>query len=423
MKLLNYQTIKLCLCLLPTLLHAQLSIERCQELVRANYPLIQRYGIVEQTAAYNVSNAGKGYLPQIVFNAKASYQSDVTTLPFQIPGIQIDGLTKEQFAAIFDISQSIWDGGMVRSQMEVAKAEGAVAQEQLNVDIYALEKRVNQLFFGILLWEAQLEQNQLLQDDLQRHFSMIEACVQNGIAHRADLDAVAVEQIRAKQLYQQLFAGRKAYMEMLSMMLGQSVEKWVSLEKPNLSTIPISNTINRPELKLFDAQNQLFETKKGSISASYMPRLHLFLQGGYGKPGLNMLDGTFSPFYVGGVRMTWNFGALYTQKSNRQKLGLAQQGNERLRETFLYHTQLEITQQNIHIERLQKMMQYDNDIIALRENIRRSAETKVSNGTLTVTELMRELNAENMAKQEKITHEIELLTAIYDLKFSTNNKP
>ena len=406
---------------LPSLSFAQLTIERCQELARNHYPLIQRYGIIEKTTAYNISNAGKGYLPQFMLSAKASYQSDVTALPLQITGIQINGLPKDQYLATLDISQSIWDGGAIRSRKEMSYAEEAVAQEQLNVDVYALEKRVNQLFFGILLWEAHMELNRLLQEELQRNFVMVEACVQNGVANRADLDAVAVEQLKAKQQFEQLLSGRKAYMEMLSAMIGQKMDESVKLLKPNPDALYVTNQINRPELKLFDAQNRLFETQKSAITASYMPRFNLFLQGGYGRPGLNMLDRNFSPFYIGGIRLSWNFGALYTQKNDRLKIDMALLNNETLRETFLYNLNLEVTQQNTQIERLRKMMKYDSDIITLRENIRRSAEVKVANGTLTVTELMRELTAENLAKQEKITHEIELLTAIYDLKYSVNN--
>ena len=401
-------------------LHAQLSIERCQELARANYPMIQRYAIIEQTSAFNVSNAGKGYLPQIALNAKASYQSDVVSLPFQIPGIQIDGLPKDQYAATLDISQSIWDGGIVRSLKEITKVEESIEQEQLNVEMYALEKRVNQFFFGILLWVAQLNLNRLLQDDLQRHYKMVEACVANGVASRTDLDAVSVEQLRAQQMYQQLFAGKAAYMEMLSVVIGERIGESDTLVKPSPIPVGLFNRVNRPELKLFEAQNRFFETQKNTITSSYMPRFQLFVQGGIGRPGLNMLERSFSPFYIGGVRMNWNFGALYTQKNDRQKINLAQQNVEILRETFLYNTRLEITQQNTQIERLRRIMQYDDEIITLRENIRRSAEARVANGTLSVTELLRELNAENIAKQEKVSHEIELLTSIYDLKFSMN---
>ncbi|MCL2728254.1 MAG: TolC family protein [Bacteroidales bacterium] len=407
-------------CALSIEAKAQLTIERCQELARAHYPMIQRYGIIEQTTAYNLANIGKGHLPQAAFNVRASYQSDVTSIPAQLLGIHIDGLPKDQYLATLDISQSIWDGGVVRAQREVAKAGEAVEQEQLKVEIYALEKRVNQLFFGILLWEAYLNQNKTLQTELGRSYAMVDAFVQNGIANQVDLDAVAVEQLKAQQQYQQLLSGRKAYIDMLALMIGQVIDESTSLEKPNPNALFLPNQINRPELKLFDAQSRLFETQKSAITTSYMPKFSLFVQGGYGRPGLNMLSRDLAPFYIGGVRMMWNFGALYTQKNDRLKLELNQQNTAILRDVFLYHTNLEISQQNTQIDRLRKTMQYDDEIIVLRENIRKAAEVKVANGTLSVTELMRELHAEHLAKQEKMTHEIELITAIYDLKYSIN---
>jgi len=403
----------------PITLRAQLTIERCQELARANYPLIQRYNIIGKSAEYSLSNAGKGYLPQFQLSARATYQSEVTALPMQIPGFQFD-LPKDQYLASLDISQTLWDGGISQAQKQLISAGETVEQEQLKVDVYTLEKRVNQLFFGILLWDAQLAQNQTLQAELQRSCTMVEAYIQNGVANQADLDAVTVERLKVQQLYQQLLSGRKAYMDMLEAMMGQNIESSTVLVKPNPDTIFITNRINRPEIKLFDAQIQLFETQKNAITAAYMPRFNLFVQGGYGRPGLNMLDKDFAPFFIGGIRMAWNFGALYTQKNDRLKLSLNQQNTSIHREVFLYHMNLEISQQNNQIERIRKMMLYDDEIITLRENIRRAAEVKVAGGTLSVTELMRELHAEHLAKQEKMTHEIELLTAIYDLKYSTN---
>ena len=405
---------------IPLSLPAQLTIEECQELAKANYPMIQRYQIIQKTAEYNLSNAEKGYLPQFQFSARASYQSDVTALPLHIPGFLIDGLPKDQYAATLDISQTLWDGGVVRTQKNLIKAGEAVEYEQLKVDLYALEKRVNQLFFGVLLWEAQIAQNQTLQTELQRNYALVHTYMQNGVAHQADLDAVSVEQLKAQQQYRQLVSGRKAYIEVLGTMIGQPVDESTLLQKPNPNTLFIPPQINRPEIKLFEAQNQLLEIQKNALTVGYMPRFNLFVQGGYGRPGLNMLDRDFAPFLMGGIRMAWNFGALYTQKNDRLKLAQSQQNVAVQQEAFLYHTNLEVTQQNIQIERIRQMMQYDNELITLRENIRRAAEVKVANGTLSVTELMRELHAEHLAKQEKMTREIELITAIYDLKYSTN---
>ena len=90
------------------------------------------------------------------------------------------------------------------------------------------------------------------------------------------------------------------------------------------------------------------------------------------------------------------------------------------KETFLFNTHLEITQNNREIMKLTELMKNDEEIITLRNNIKKSAQAKVANGTLTVTEMLREVTAENIAMQDKILHEIQLLSAIYELKYTTN---
>ena len=395
------------------------SIDNCQAKARENYPLIKRYGLIEKTKEYTISNAAKGYLPQISMMARASYQSDVTSIPIDIPGVK--GLSKDQYTATIDINQIVWDGGGIQSRKQIAEANSVVEQQQLNVDLYTLENRINQLFFGILLFDAQLEQNKILQDNLQQNYTTISSYKENGIANQADLDAVKVEVLKAQQMESQLKSGKESYTEMLVAMLGEPVDKEISLIKPDVEQLIFSTQINRPELRLFEAQQQLFESQKKLITSTYMPTLSVFLQGGYGRPGLNMLKDEFSPFYIGGVRLYWNFGNLYTQKNDKRKLEINQNSVDTQKETFLFNTNLQVSQTNNEIKKMKELLRYDDEIILLRENVRKSAEAKVANGTLTVTELMREINAENIAKQEKATHEIQLLMAIYNLKNTTNN--
>ena len=402
-------------------MNAQLTIEECQTKARENYPLIKRHDLIKQSQEYTLSNAGRAYLPQVALMAKASYQSDVTSLPISLPGIDVPTLSKDQYNAYVDISQTIWDGGIVRAQKKIANSNAEVEQQQVNVDLYAIQSRVNQLFFGILLLDAQLNQNQILQDELQRNFATVSSYIENGIANQADLDAVKVEQLKAKQNQIQIQSNKKSYMDMLSYMIGKQIEDNTSLVKPVADDLIISNNINRPELQLFESQNKLFESQKSIIKSAYMPKFNLFLQGGVGRPALNMLNPDFDTYYIGGLRLMWNFGALYTQKNDIRKLEVNQNNITALRETFLYNTTLQVTRENQEIKRLKNLMVDDDEIIALRESIRKSAQAKVANGTITTTELMREISSEDLAKQAKITHELELLMAIYNLKNTTNN--
>lgn len=402
--------------------YGQVTLEACQRKTQDNYPLIRQYGLVEKTKEYNLENAAKGYLPQFALSAKASYQSEVTELPVRIPGVEIKGLPKDQYQVMLELQQKIWDGGGIRVQKRQATAEAEVEKEKLNVDMYALKSRVNDLYFGILLLDEQLEQNGLLQEELERNFRQITAYVENGIANQSDLDAVKVEQLNARQKRIELSSSRVAYLRMLSLLMGEELNQEADLEKPipekNLSA---GSEIRRPELSWFDAQGAGLRVQEQALNVRHLPQLGLFVQGAYGNPGLNMLKNEFSPFYIAGVRMSWNFGSLYTLKNDRRVIENRRQQLHSNRDVFLFNTRVQMTQQEQAIRSMEKQMQDDDEIIRLRTNIRKAAEVKVANGTLTVTEMLRELTSESLARQTKAMHEVRLLMDIYQLKYTTNH--
>lgn len=404
--------------------YAQLTIEECYRKAQANYPLIEQYDLIEKMQWYNLSNAGKGYLPQVMFSAKATYQSDVTQLPVDLsqimPGVEIPALSKDQYGATVDINQTIWDGGAIKAQKENFSAGAEVDRKNLDVSIYAINERVNQLYFGILLTEAQIRQNRLLQEDLKRLYDQVRSYMQNGIAHQADLDAVRVDRLKAEQNEVQFLNTRSAYIGMLSVFIGEELNADTEFVRPQAAR-PSARTINRPELSLYDAQIKSFEIRNREIQAGVMPKLGLFVTGGYGKPGLNMLENEFSPYYIAGVKLSWNIGNFYTRKNSLRQIQTSIRSVETQRETFLFNTRLDIVQKENRIDSYFEQLTYDDEIIALRNSIKRASEAKMANGTLSGSDLMRDVNAEQMALQDKILHEIELLLAIYNLKFVTNN--
>ena len=403
-------------------MYAQITLEECQRKTQENYPLVHQYGLVEKTKEYNLENAAKGYLPQFALSAKASYQSDVTELPIAIPGVELKRLPKDQYQVMLELQQKIWDGGGIRMQKKQTIAEADVEKEKLNVDMYSLNSRVNDLYFGILLLDEQLRQNALLQDELGRNYRQITAYVENGIANQADLDAVKVEQLNTQQKRVELASLRVAYLEMLSILIGEELSQETQLEKPvPQNDVSAVSDIRRPELSLFDAQGAGFQIQEKALNVRHLPQFGLYVQGAYGNPGLNMLKNEFSPYYIAGVRLSWNFGSLYTLKNDRQVIENKRRQLNNNRDVFLFNTRLEMTQQDQAIRSLEKQMKDDDEIIRLRTNIRKSAEAKVANGTLTVTEMLRELTNESLARQTKAMHEIQRLKGIYQLKYTTNH--
>ena len=409
----------------------QLTIEACQEKAKSNYPQIKRYGLIEQSEAYNLSNAHKGYLPQFSLSAKASYQSDITEIPpifgeaiGQLTGqvVNISSIPKDQYQIVAEVNQVIWDGGIIRSQKENIKAAGVVEKQQLEVDLYTLKDRVNQLFFGMLVINELLEQNVLFQKELQTNYEKVQAYIANGVANQSDADIIKVEQLKTNQHRTELVATQNSYKEMLSAMIGDATGMVDSLLKPSYqlpNEIEFSN--NRPELKLFEAQVNYYSNQEQLIKLANLPKIGFFGQGGYGNPGLDMFKAGFTPFFIAGARLSWNFGGYYTKENNLNKLEINKQNVDVQKETFLYNTNLKISQVNNEIIKIQEQIQSDNEIILLRKRIKESAIVKVNNGTLTVTDLVREINAENAAILDKSLHEINLLLAIYNLKNTTNN--
>ena len=400
-------------------INAQITLEECQRKTQENYPLVHQYGLVEKTKEYNLENAAKGYLPQFALSAKASYQSEVTEIPVKLPGVDLKGVPKDQYQVMLELQQKIWDGGGIRMQKKQTTAEAEIEKEKLNVDMYALNSRVNDLYFGILLLDEQLKQNALLQDELERNYRQITAYVENGIANQADLDAVKVEQLNTKQKRVELVSSRMAYLKMLSLLVGEKLSQETVLEKPvPQDDISAVGEIRRPELSLFNAQGVGLQVQEKALNVRHLPQFGLFVQGAYGNPGLNMLKNEFSPYYIAGVRLSWNFGSLYTLKNDRKVIENKRRQLDNNRDVFLFNTRLEMTQQDQAIQSLEKQMQDDDEIIRLRTNIRKSAEAKVANGTLTVTEMLRELTNESLARQSKALHEIQRLMGIYQLKYT-----
>ncbi len=420
---------KLCLLGLLSLVSAtgfaQLSIEDCYRKAQSNYPLIKQYDLIEKAKGYNLSNANKGYLPQIMFSAKASYQSEVTKLPIDlsqwgIQGLDIPALSKDQYGATLDVTQTIWDGGTIQSKKDGIRTASEVEKKSTEVSIYAINEQVNQLYFGILLADAQLRQNEILQADLKINYDQIASYVQNGIANQADLDAIKVNQLKAEQNKVQFANTKIAYISMLSSLIGEKLSMSTAFIKPEM-TKPVATSINRPELGLFNAQIKNFETMNKEVTAGVMPKLGVFVTGGYGKPGLNMLDGDFSAYYIAGAKLTWNIGNFYTQRNSKKQIQTSIYSVETQRETFLFNTQLDVTQKDNKINTYFDQLKYDDEIIALHGSVKRASEAKMANGTISGSDLTRDINAEQMAIQDKILHEMELLLAIYNLKFATNN--
>lgn len=395
--------------------YAQLTLDSCKAWARTNYPVIKQFDLIEQSRRFTVDNASKAWLPQVSLSATASYQSDVTHIPVDIPGVDIPGLDKDQYDVNVTVSQQVYDGGAVASARRMANAQGDVERERVNVAMYDVYERVEQLFFGILVLDEQLEQVRLLQDDLALSYNSVSAMMEGGVANQTDVDAVMVEQVKARQAETGLLSSRRSYLKMLETFTGRTFAEGDSLVRPSSEVVaPLDN--KRPELALYAAKDRLLNARLGALDVDLRPRLGVYLRGGYGKPGLDMLSNDFDAYYRIGATLTWNIGSLYTRSNDKRLIEAERQTNNSERDAFLFNTRLQTEFQNGAIDNLRQQLEQDDEIIKLRERIRSKSETKVRNGTETVNEMLRDINAVSDARLAKRLHEIQLLQEIYKLR-------
>ena len=421
-----------------------LTLEQCQQMARENYPLVEQRGLIEKSSEFTVANAKHNWLPQVSISAQATYQSDVVTIPQDIvdmmgdlkdsplaslagidmPDLNYDGIPKDQYKAAIDVQQIIYGGGAVKAQVEAAKAQGEAEQQNWETEMYALRERVNQLYFGTLLLQEKGKEVNLMMDELERNKRLVQACVDLGVAGQSDVDKLQVEILSARQQRSEIEASLKAYRIMLGIMTGQEIAEGTEFVKPAMTLLPAELQINRPELRYIDAQQRLLDAQKRGVDAAIKPQIGAFFQGAYSNMGLDMfstmMNNGWEPYFIAGIQLKWNLSGFYNRKSSLSKIETARSQLALQRETFLYNMNLKSRQEQIGIERMHEVMKEDDEIIRLRTSIRERAAAGVQNGSVTVNDLLREIHAENLARQNKVTHEIELLKDIYDLKHTVN---
>ena len=417
--------ISLALIMLSSVSWAQ-TLEECQQAAEKNYPLIKQYGLIAKTTQLTVKNIQKGWLPQLTASAQATYQSAVTAWPesmqtmYQQMGLNMKGLRKDQYKISVDLQQTIYDGGAISSQRNIAQQEGKVQEAQTETNLYQVRRRVNEMYFSLLLLNEQIQLNEDVKALLQSSEKKLSAMVKGGTAATSDLDNVRAERLSVEQQNENLKQQKQMLQRMLSVFCGLEVN---NTQKP--APVQIASSVNhRPEMHLYNSQLELTEAKEKALDTQLRPKLGLFAQGFYGYPGLNMFEDMMNRKWslngIVGIKLSWDVSAFYTHKNDKARLSAQREMIENAREVFLFNNKLEEIQQNENINRYQTMMKSDDEIIVLRTNVRKAAESKLTHGIIDVISLLREINNENAAKTQQSIHEIDMLKEMYNLKYTNN---
>jgi outer membrane protein TolC len=358
-------------------------------------------------------------LPQFNIAGQATYQSEVTKVPISIPNVSIPELSKDQYKLYGEVSQPITDLFTVKDQKELVKANSEIEEQKIEVELYKLKERINNLFFGLLLIDAQIQQTELLKKDIQSGIDKINTAITNGTALKSSADNLKAELLKANQRTIELKSNKKGYAAMLSLFINQPILESTILVKPNPQLI--SNIINRPELKMYDLQKKTFDVQSKLITAKNLPRFSLFFQGGLGRPALNMLSNDVKGYYIGGLRLNWSLTGFYTYNKEKKILALNQNGLDIQKDVFLFNTNLNLQQQGSEITKVQELIETDNSIITLRESIKNTTKNQLENGTATTNDYLTAINAQDQAQQNLLLHQIQLLMAQYNYQTTSGN--
>ncbi|NCT76395.1 MAG: TolC family protein [Chitinophagaceae bacterium] len=388
----------------------ELTLDSAWQLARSHYPVLRDKQLIQKTAQLTLSNLQKGFLPQFTLSGQATYQSDVTRVPVSLPGFQIESPAKDQYKVLADVNQLLYDGGQIKQQKLVQAQSARVEEEKVEVELHQLHDRINQVYLGILYLDQQLRQVDLVKADIQSGINRVQAQLEEGVAFRSSVAMLKAEWLKADQRAIDMKASREGWLQVLSLLTGRELNAETRLTEPVASAIT-TTSINRPELRLFNSQQILADQQKKMIHTRTLPKLSLFAQGGYGRPGLNMLLNEFDFYYIGGIRFNWSLGSLYTVRKEKQQADISKQRIAVQQDIFMLNTQTQLTQQQAEIKRLEQLLQSDASIIELRQSVTESARAQLDNNVITANDYLKEVNAEDQARQSAIMHRLQLLQA------------
>lgn len=397
---------------------AQITLDECIGLAYDNYPQIKEMSLIEMTRGIDLKTAAYDWLPHLNVSGKATWQSEVVEMPIEIPWMDIR-IPHDQYGLTAEFTQQIWDGGTSHSQRELAEAGAEVKKTQLETNLWAIRSRVQNIYLGIILIDKQMRLNDLLRENLERNSEEVESLINGGVALPTDLDQVSVNILSCLQQRASLEADRRSYVKLLGLMTGRDmtgVELAIPQEALDFQDDGVRDFATRPEMSLYSAQLKQNDVQLRQLNTLISPKLNLSLQGGYGRPGMNMLSGDFSAYFVAGLKIQWNIGALYTRGMDKRKLKADAQKIDLTRETFLLNSSVEAEQKNNAIEKARDVLDRDSEIIALRHRIREAGENQYREGTIKMNDYLSMLNEEYKAKANESMHEVQLMMAVYDMK-------
>ena len=389
---------------------SSVTLEECYRLARENYPRLTDTQRQQEISDLKIKNIGTAWNPQLNLNGQATYQSEVTKVSVPIPGINIPSPSKDQYKMYLDVKQTIYDGGASQAGSSLERSGLAAEQQNLEVEIYSLHDKVNQLYFGILLMAENESVMQLKKTLLDERIKVLESGFKNGVVTSRDLDLLKAERLLTDQQIGEIHSEKSSGLGALGILTNQVLNEKTMLAEPAIRTK--RESISRPELKYFDLLGNKIDQNSDLLQKTRNPKIFGFGQAGYGRPGLNMLKNSFDPYYLVGLGVSWNIIDWKQTGRSRQILEVQKKLIGSQRATFDQNLSIALFRANEAIKKAEQLLKVDEELVLLRENIAKHSASQLENGTITSADYIVDLNAVTQANINRKSHKVQLFQSV-----------
>ncbi|MEN7549532.1 TolC family protein [Rapidithrix thailandica] len=388
-----------------------LSLHYCHEQAILKSPEQQQLTWLESLKALQVSNLRLQNLPQWQVILQATYQSDAVTFNPGIPMMEGIEVPKDQYRGELSLQQKLFDGGKLKSEIVTQELNIQTQQQQVQVNLYQIKEVINRLYFSALILQ---ENEKLLRasvlKELENRLASIRSKVANGVLLKSNANGLEIEILKVKQQITQISYEKQSMLKMLAKWTEDPKvpEATLTLPEVALSSTEIKPNSLRPEYQLFALQQQYLESKKKRMTLQKMPDLHVFGTLGIGQPNpLNFFETEFEPYYLVGLRLTWQPVSYGRWNREQESLSLQQQIVLSEQENFDKQLTISLTQEHEELQKLKALILSEKQMISLQKEQVNTSASQLANGVITSTGYITELNRQTAFQLQLQIHEIQ----------------
>ncbi len=389
-----------------------LTLFECYDMAMNTDPVSRQQMFLETQNHLKIKNANVNWYPSLDLNGNYTWQSEVVELgmTFPIPDIEFPQMPHYSYKLTLEIRQTIYDGGVTRSQKEIANTNYSVNQQQVEIELNALKEKVNTVFFYLLLLKKQEQMISLMLKELNKKIEIVESGVNNGVLLSADIDQITAELLKVEQQLDEIRISEQSAREILGILIGNAISEGTCIVIPDVEFDP-SREPERLEYQLFDLHSDNLDANIKMVRTQRKPKLYVFGTLGYGNPALNFFKDEFREYYIVGAGLQWKFWDWGKANRERQVITVQQEILQSRKKSFDKNLQIMLKDEYAKMLKYEESVKRDEEIVQLREKITRNAASQLENGVITSADYITELNAEIQARLKLETDKIQLVQA------------